>query len=89
MMSFISKKDLTVKKTPLIPVQVDARCPNCDGRLLPTGEVKSSHPPKYPHRCKECERYFTLLDRYPKIEYEELSKLSLSMGGVQINFSDR
>lgn len=36
------------------PFQVNLIC-SCGGVMRPTGQVLTVYPPRYPHRCQECE----------------------------------
>ena len=52
-------------------IEVDYKCPKCGkGKLRPTGKKLLSHPPKYPHKCTECDHKETFINTYPYIDYE-------------------
>jgi len=45
--------------------------PNPSCKLKFSGVVLTSFPPQYPHYCELCNKSFTLLKKYPYIEYKE------------------
>ena len=52
-------------------IKVSYKCPKCDiGYLLPTGVCYPSYPPKYQHKCNECDNVEMLNNKYPYITYE-------------------
>lgn len=66
-------------RTPVIPIRVTYKCPECKtGHLNQYGVVWDSLPPSYTHTCdnKECGFSTMLEKKYPRIEYEtDKSKL--------------
>jgi hypothetical protein len=61
-------------------VRVDYLCPKCEkGFLRPTGQVLSSNPPQYPHKCNnpDCDYYETFMGKtYPYIIHENINNLT-------------
>ena len=52
-------------------VEIDYKCPKCKvGRLRPTGVKQMTYPPKYPHKCTNCDYTETFRNTYPYIDYE-------------------
>ena len=53
-------------------------CPECeDGKMLyedGIGSILLTYPAQFLHRCDKCGYELTYLDRYPKIEYEEIKQ---------------
>ena len=51
-------------------VEIDYECIKCGvGKLRPTGKKLLSKPPKYPHKCTECDFKKTFTNKkYPYIE---------------------
>lgn len=50
---------------------VEYKCPECEnGQLLPTGNALMTYPPKYPHKCTECDYMQTFSHQYPTIRYD-------------------
>ena len=45
---------------------------DCDGEMLPTGNILISNPPKFPHECEKCGKSVSLLERYPTVRWEEV-----------------
>jgi len=64
------------ERKPVKQVLVDYKCPKCnEGYLRPTGQVYTTYPPMYPHRCNnpKCDYSETMHNKaYPHIEYEEI-----------------
>jgi hypothetical protein len=59
-------------------IKVDYLCPKCGkGYLRPTGQVFTTNPPQYPHRCNnpECDYGETFMGiAYPYFDYEPVLK---------------
>jgi hypothetical protein len=54
---------------------VDYECPECgEGVLKPTGEVLTSFPAQYPHKCTHCNHTETFRETYPKTVVEPIQK---------------
>lgn len=53
-------------------IQVDYTCPHCGGKMRPTGEVLTSNPPIYPHKCEDCKYEKQFKKTYPYLDYEEI-----------------
>lgn len=50
-----------------------AYCDKCkEGKMVPTGILKTSNPPKYEHKCTECGRFRNFREPYPIIRYKEI-----------------
>lgn len=73
------------EQTPLRTVRVDYRCDKCDtGHMRPTGVMLLSNPPKFPHRCTECDALQTFTEKYPTIQYAEEGE-SLNLNNYRQN----
>jgi hypothetical protein len=64
-MANIVKKEVKTYK-------VYAYCEKCGGLMHPTGEVLTSLPLQFPHKCCECGNREVFLQAYPSTEYEEI-----------------
>lgn len=64
-MATIVRKEVKTYKT-------YAYCEKCGGLMEPIGHVITTSPLQFPHRCRSCGLEVTLLEVYPKIEYEEV-----------------
>lgn len=53
------------------PYGVRYKC-ECGGEMLPTGTMLLVDPPKYPHKCEECEQSINLSEKYPAIRWEKV-----------------
>ena len=57
-------------------IKVDYKCPKCEiGYLIPTGNVLTTYPPQFPHKCNnlQCDYGQTFSDKtYPYIDHEEI-----------------
>ena len=50
-----------------------AYCDKCEeGKMIPTGILKASNPPKYEHKCTECGYTRNFREPYPIIRYKEV-----------------
>jgi len=50
---------------------VEYKCPSCDkGNLYPTGNVLTTYPPIYPHKCSKCDYMENFKFSYPTLQYE-------------------
>ena len=48
-------------------------CDKCGkGYMRPLGEVLTTFPLQYPHRCSACGHVENYTDTYPRMEYEEV-----------------
>lgn len=45
--------------------QVFMQCDKCGGLMKPTGEYLASNPPKYPHKCQNCDAVEIFPYMYP------------------------
>lgn len=53
------------------PVTVSMECDKCrKGNMMSNGRTLMSHPPKYSHKCTNCENIENYNKIYPCIEYE-------------------
>jgi len=63
----------------VIPFMIDFRCPVCDkGYMRRTGEILTSNPPQYPHRCNAdgCDHVMTFMGiSYPYMDYEDTGNI--------------
>lgn len=60
-----------LKKTPLRAVRVEWFC-ECGGTMAFEGNVLTSYPPQYPHKCGACGKGATSDKVYPCVEHEAL-----------------
>ena len=51
-------------------VKVMLYCDGCGGRMISTGSVMLTYPPKYPHKCDDCGYMETCKKPYPYYEEE-------------------
>lgn len=59
---------MKARHTPVEMVQVEILCDKCDeGSYHGTGQVLTSNPPQYPHRCNHCGDTKTFKNRYPTV----------------------
>jgi len=49
--------------------EVSAHCSECDGLLVPTGELKTTEPAGIIHKCNLCKKTEVLKKRYPSMRY--------------------
>ena len=52
--------------------KVYAYCPECGGLMETTGQVYTTSPLQFPHKCRDCSYRETFLEVYPKIMHEEV-----------------
>jgi hypothetical protein len=53
------------------PVRVEYRCDACGNAPMEfTGQVLTTAPPLYRHKCGACGRYANLSAQYPRIDYD-------------------
>lgn len=50
--------------------RVDYFC-DCGGDVEFDGMALTSHPAKYPHKCKKCGKQHVLFSIYPTVRYED------------------
>jgi hypothetical protein len=43
---------------------------DCNGEMIPTGQMLMSDPPKFPHECRECGKAINLIEKYPIVRWE-------------------
>ena len=57
----------------MVPVLIDFQCDECKvGFYRPTGTVKTSYPPQYPHICNHCKHERRFVDiQFPYTEFVE------------------
>ena len=56
----------------VVSYKVRMVCDKCGaGYMMPTGEVMTTFPLKYPHKCSQCGFLDSYLDVYPRMEYHE------------------
>lgn len=49
---------------------VEYQCDECgDGKMLPTGNIFTSYPPLYEHKCNNCGFITNFRVQYPHVEY--------------------
>jgi len=60
-------------------VRIEFKCPECEtGYLEPTGQVFTTNPPMFPHKCNVCEYGQTFNENYPRLVHEPLDKEEVS-----------
>ena len=51
--------------------EVEYYCDECQhGKMIPTGKVFMTHPPKYEHTCDTCDLIKTFKKQYPVLMYD-------------------
>lgn len=71
-----------------IPVQVNYLCDDCGGDVLPTGEVLTTDPLQYKHKCSKCGKLYTFRESYPHIVYEDKT-IASDMFGSNFNMFNK
>lgn len=51
--------------------RIEKRCEKCGGKLDYTGKILYCYPPKFPHKCVDCELIVNFDRTYPAIVYED------------------
>ena len=58
--------------TPARIIVVEMRCNNCEGTMVPTGEMTETYPPRVYHKCEKCGSKELFDQAYPHVKYEKL-----------------
>lgn len=63
-----------------VPVELHYHCDECGTEVEPTGQILTSDPPKFIHKCPKCNKEVWLDHSYPCIVYEDKTIASDIMG---------
>jgi hypothetical protein len=70
------------------PVEVQYKCDVCGGNVIPTGEVLTSDPLKYKHKCNKCNKEYTFKEIYP-YTVNEYRTIGSDMFGSNLNIFNK
>jgi DNA-directed RNA polymerase subunit RPC12/RpoP len=63
-----------------VPVELHYLCDECRTEVEPTGQILTSNPAKFVHKCPKCNKEIWLDHSYPCIVYEDKTIASDIMG---------
>ncbi|MFH1626120.1 MAG: hypothetical protein ABID54_13335 [Pseudomonadota bacterium] len=76
----MSKKEKTIRITPVKAFLEELMCPLCKVPMVATGKMLTSNPPSYPHICMKCGKRMNVNKLYPSVRHRPKGK-SIDLNG--------